>query len=545
MVGSCICGSNKTTKKEQDLYEVTPEGDTVLSTTNGASFITCDDCGLVRQKTSFQNERAFKNYYSNYPPTKKSYKTKIYDHDRDVANKRCTGYKINKKEKYKILDVGSGSGAFVDECRDRGQESYGCEIAEYDCSVSDEFIYKKALQDIHFPTDHFDKVFCHDVLEHVLNPKDFIDHLFRITKQEGFCIIEIPRFFDPAGKHHWKREHLWYFKVEELSKLLKQAGFNLHNICFPIESKVTFYLQKPIQKRVKILVPPGIGDSFWSIIKVESFLKKKGLSLPDICIASPRDKEYEGHKRAFPFLEMFPFIKSSWEVYDCQTPERRKIWLEAYRDQGRTIFTDVPGYDYFISYNGWLRIGKQMEELDVELETKWNTPMFESLEQIRYQKYCEEKFGKFIAFYFVFGGTYEHWTREFSVDRVIQSINIITEETGYIPIFIGAKWDKERDDKLKQVKRGVSNAIDMTGKTTIEQAFGLMKASQLVVGYPSGLTILSSVLGAKTLIIWNDFYNKEFAWNCCPPDTKENNYFIITTKNLTPRILTKKVKEIL
>ncbi|MHA2344724.1 MAG: methyltransferase domain-containing protein [Candidatus Hodarchaeales archaeon] len=542
----CICGNNSFTKYEKQLYKVNNLGETTEAEDSKIKFGSCTKCGIVKQISDVSLEN-YGKYYLDYPPTKDSYKAKSYEHDKEIAKKRCDEYGINKELKQRILDVGSGSGAFVTECREREQEAFGCEISEYAYAPENEFIYYDEFEEINFPTDYFDRVTCHDVLEHSLNPKRFLKELHRTTKQEGTCVIEIPRFFHDAGKHHWKEEHIWFFKVEELSILAKEAGFKLEDIKCPIDSKVVLYLHKPKETRIKILMPPGLGDSYWSVIKTQAFMKKKNLGdVVDAHIVCNKEMHFNGHQRAFPFLQMFPFLNATWETIENKgDPVRRGIWMEAYARQGRTIFENIFGHDYFISYNGHLRFGAEMEKLDPDLKTNWYPPMFVSLEQRRFEKECKEKFGKYMALYFVFGGTYEHWTKEFPVRKVIKSINKIYEETGLTPVFVGAKWDEQKDPLLNEVKKGVGNHIDMTGKTTVEQAFGLMKGSEVVVGYPSGLTVLSAVIGAKTVIIWNYYYNSQFAWNCCPPDTRNKNYFITNTKELTARALTDKVKEAL
>lgn len=539
-MNKCICENENFSEYKKEYYKVSVTGENIKQQGNEVLFGTCLKCGVVRRTNApFSTKREYTRFYKDeYYPVNKKYTAKTYNHDRELAKLRCDDYGIENM--YKILDVGSGSGAFVDECRERGKEAYGCEVSEYHYSVNDKFIYKQLLEDINFPTDHFDMVTCHDVLEHSLDPIKFIKEIFRIIKQGGRCIIDFPRYWVEEGNHHWNTEHLWFFREEQLNKLLKDNGFTLGaEVKYPIKSKVVFYLTKPKQNRVKILMPPGIGDSYWSVIKLQSFLKREKLGLPDVYIACNREKEFSAHTRAFPFLEMFPFLNSTGVTFS--TPPQESLWQEAYKNKGRTIFKDVCGCDYFVSYNGHLRYGETMEQNDPDLECNWFPPMFVSLEQERFRKESLVKYGKYIVFYFVFQGTYKYWTEQFSVDRVIMSIKNILEKTGYVPVFAGAIWDRENDTLLKRVIKSVPAAyIDLTGQTTVEQLFGLIKGSQGVIGYPSGLTIMSAALKQKTLIIWNDYYNKNFAWNSCPPSTKNKTYFITDTKNLTPQDLAAK-----
>lgn len=535
----CICGSVQGKKSKHGFYEVTAEGKTQKAKTKMA-VITCEACGVVRRDVGM-DDVAFKEFYTNYQPTGKEYVGKTYQHDRDVATKRCNAYGFGIGQELKVLDVGSGSGAFVDECRARGLMAFGCEVADYAYAQNRDFIYGDRLEDIHFPTDHFDRVTCHDVLEHVPDLSAFLTEMFRTTKQGGVCIVDFPNFESQEGRHHWKEEHLWYLTTDQLQDVLKKAGFVITDMRNPIPSKITVWCNKPQQVRPTVLLPPGIGDSYWSITKLQAFLKREKLGLPDVHVACNRDMKYNGHKRAFPFLEMFPFLNATGETHNTET--EREIWKEAYAQEGRTIFKDVLGCDYFISYNGHLRIGAQMEELDPDLETDWTPPMFISLEQRRFKQECETKYGKYIVFYFIFQGTYTYWVKQFGIDKLVDFIKQTCREAGATPIFVGAQWDAE-ENTLNKLKREIPNIVDLVGKTNVQQLFGLLRGAELVVGYPSGLSIISTVLGAKTLIIWNKFYNREFAWYACPPETRGTTYFIEDTEGLEVKPLVKMAVEI-
>jgi 2-polyprenyl-3-methyl-5-hydroxy-6-metoxy-1,4-benzoquinol methylase len=530
---NCLCGNIK-----QEKF-ISPNGILIDIYGKGQhtkiKVVKCSGCGIIRQTDlPFTTDEQYHNYYkNNYPPVNSEYQEKTYVHDRQLALLRCDEYGITGRSNKKILDVGSGSGAFVDECRDRGFEAYGCEILKYHCQQKDEFIYRDRLENINFPTDHFDKVTCHDIVEHVLNPIQLLKEVFRALKQEGICVIDFPRFHHNSGKHHWKKtEHIWFFTTEQLKQILKDIGFIIQKIKHPIESKTVFYATKPKQNRPLILFPPGVGDSFWSVVKLQSFLKLKNIGLPDIGIVSPKDKLYDGHKRSFPFLEMFPFLNSVGKVL-CgrRSPKLKKIWQEAYAREGRIIFENLLGADYFISYNGHLSVGKSLEEID-DLECNWHPPMFVSLEQKRYRKECVDKYGKYIALYFPFYGTYKYWANEFSINNYIKVINEVVEQTKCLPIFVGAAWDAAQIE-YKHIKSKIPTCIDLMNKTSAEQVYGLIRGSQGVIGHPSGLTIMSAVLGVKTLILWNDYYNRDFVWNACPPDTRGTTYFAENTKGLT------------
>ena len=548
----CICGNkNKKPYKRDSTVSVSNEG---ILKKKDIKLVSCNGCGIIRQTgTAIKTQKQYNKYYEGYPPTKKIYTKKTYKHDRRVAGIRCESYKIPtaKTEGIEILDVGSGSGAFVDECRSRGLKSFGCELGKYHYEEDGSYIYRKGLLDIHFPTDHFDIVTCHDVVEHVLDPVKFIKEMFRITKQNGRCIIDFPNFFNEKGNHHWKdSEHVWFFTEGQLANLLKNIGFIVDSIKNPLKTRSVFYATRPTQKRVKILVPPGMGDSYWSIVKMQSFLKSEGIDMPDICIAAGKDKKYNGHVRAVPFLQMFPFVNAAGgHIAMKQMENGKKIWNEAYSERGRTVFRDIYDHDYMLSYNGHIRWGVQLEDVDPQYECDWHPPMFVSLDQENFKNNCIKQYGKYFCIYLPLYGHYVKWLEEFSLDNLIKAINKISKENDAIPVLVGAQWDAE-DKKLSAAKGKIKKLVDLTGKTDMQQLFGCLRGSELVFGFPSGLTIMSAAIRCKTLMVWNDFYEigvhgNKFYRYVCPPDTWNKNYFAMNTATMTVNNVAKAANDII
>ena len=532
----CVCGSEKFNAVTKPGYHVTGAGETIELGAAALKLVQCSKCGVIRQQDfPFEDAAAYVEYYAkSYPPINKTYNAKDWEHDKKVAALRFKEYQLSSNSK--VLDVGCGCGAFVMECREHGLEAYGCEIARYHYAKENPYIYYQRFEDINFPTEHFDAVVCHDVLEHSLAPDKLLKEMHRVCKPGGRVIIDVPRFHHVAGKHHWKdTEHLWFFDEVQLQKLLELNGFDVLNVTHPIESKSVFYCTAEWQERPSILVPPGMGDSYWSIVKMEAFLKREKLGIPDVTIVCNRDKKFGGHLRSVDFLRLFPFINCTGNAI-ANHPHFRELWKEAYATPGRTIFNDVLGHDYFISYNGHLRVGEELEDVDSDLACNWFPPMFTSLQQVQYTNFCKEKYGKYIVFYFPGYGTFKHWYNHFSLKELIKAIHLGCSQSGCIPVFSGAKWDAQ-DEALQTLVKKVPNSVDLMGKTSVEQVFGLIQGSQAVVGYPSGLPIMAAVLKTKTLIVWDTYYNSEFFWFCCPPEVRGKTYFIEHTTDLTSTVL--------
>lgn len=541
MVG-CVCGSVDFRKENREGYITDEKGTSVPSNVPVA---ICSHCGVIRQiDLPFSTEKKYEEYYSKkYPPAGKKYSAQDYRSNLINQEKRFVNFDL--KGSKKVLDVGCGSGALIEICRKKGVKAFGCEIVKYHYAPNSFYIYFKRFEDIHFPTDHFDRIVCCDVIEHVLDPGRFLSEMFRVTEQEGICYIELPDFFGEQGEGHWKKiEHIWYFTVDQFEKLLEKVGFEVNNISRKAGAKLIFSVKKPIQKRVSLLLPPGIGDVYWSLIKVESFLKEKGITAPvDAYTAAPREKAYNSHARAFPFLEMFPFLHSTEEVV---FNKRSGVWHEAYLEQKKSVFENVFGCDYFISYNGHLRAGKALDDLDPHLKCNWVMDRFISLEEEDYKKQAMAKYGKYLVLYWVFQGSNKSIFKHFTIEEIAQAINDIVDATGLKPIFIGARWDKD-DEQLAKLISLIPNSTDLLSKTSIAEAFGLIRGSEAVIGIPSGMTIMSAVFKIKTILLWGSFYtsngvHRDFAKNVFPPAIWKKTYFAeyadkITAEGFAARVI--------
>ena len=511
LIKKCVCGNNA--------FEHVGER-------NGALIKECKACG-VRHQDLLMTEEELDEYYGT------DYHAKHYRHgllhDCEVAQKRLDN-EYGDKFQTPALDVGSGNGAFVAVAQHRhGSEVYGVEVADNVMNenmtqqqIKEESIYKGRMQDIHFPTDEFATIVCNDVMEHLVDPMALLKEMFRCLQQNGVLFVGIPDFFSPHGKHHWKQiEHLWFFTVDDFVSLLEEVGFEILNVYNPIPGKVSFTCVKPVQSRVKILVPPGIGDSYWSFVKMQAFLKHNNIALPDVYVSDPDKKQ-----RSLPFARMLPFINGAGYVkHNTKLPE----FQEAYMQDKRSVFHNVVGNNYFIAFNGVMRYGKSLEEVHPEYETNWELPMFVSKAQQRFTEDFIVEHGEYIVVYFVPHGMYKQWLREFSAGKIIETLKGLQKATGKKLVLIGATWDRGTD--LHRAMCSKLEIIDMTGQTSMDEFFGLARAADGIVGFPCGTTIVPTMLGTPTVLLWNNYFNDNFWKYSCPPNSP---YRYLDTANLKP-----------
>lgn len=140
-----------------------------------------------------------------------------------------------KKEKLKLLDIGCGTGEFLNGCTKKGWETVGVEPS-IDAATKAQTNYGLNVQDESFlekTRDTFDVITLWHVLEHVHDLNDRIKQVSRLLKSTGVVIIAVPNhtsFDSTSFKEHWAAwdvpRHLYHFSPETIKLLMKNHGFH-------------------------------------------------------------------------------------------------------------------------------------------------------------------------------------------------------------------------------------------------------------------------------------------------------------------------------
>lgn len=267
----------------------------------------------------------------------------------------------------------------------------------------------------------------------------------------------------------------------------------------------------------KILVLPGMGDIYWVLTKLQSFLDQEGIETPLLYTW-----ELQPHKkdRSKDYIKRVPFVEygGSW-VHDQNIPEFKEIYF------GTTwLIRHFKEFDYLFSVNGVLRNGFSLEShgLD-EYDTDWYFPLNPSAEEDEYRiKYAQ--MGNYVVAYFNNTEMYVNWTKCLPDHEIFKMLEKIHNETGNKVVLTGSSWDRKFASHLKTMD--VNNfIINMTGDTSIDQLFALMQEANGMIGWCGGNTIMSTYFKKPTVIIWSKYFSKEgFYKYSVPPDSHGSWY---------------------
>jgi SAM-dependent methyltransferase len=150
---------------------------------------------------------------------------------------------INYIPNGKVLDVGCGNGELLDRFAQLGWETYGTEICRESAIVAEEGGHKIAhgtLTEIQYPQDTFDAITLWDTLEHIHNPRETLEEIWRICRPGGSVYIYVPNFGSLYGRilrDRWfmftAPIHYFHYTEQTLVSLLNGCGFELARLHKP------------------------------------------------------------------------------------------------------------------------------------------------------------------------------------------------------------------------------------------------------------------------------------------------------------------------
>lgn len=161
--------------------------------------------------------------------------------------KKLVGFQTGTKEPSfprpgKMLDLGCGTGWFLQEKRKAGWEVQGVEISTQAASVGKEHglpIFAGTIAEAQLPDSTFDYVRANHSFEHICRPHATLEHVYRVLKPGGKVLIGVPNL-DGLNARLF-REYWWYlgapvhpysYSVRTLAAMLKKHRFEIEKVNF-------------------------------------------------------------------------------------------------------------------------------------------------------------------------------------------------------------------------------------------------------------------------------------------------------------------------
>lgn len=149
-----------------------------------------------------------------------------------------------------LLDVGCGTGTFLQLARKRGWRVTGTEFSAYACRTAETLglrVFNGEVWNAGVSSDSVDVVTCWHVIEHVSDPRRVAQEIYRVLRPGGWLLLATPNVNDylfqiayriargrrPRLYESQERElHLFHFSAGSLASLLASVGFRSIQIGF-------------------------------------------------------------------------------------------------------------------------------------------------------------------------------------------------------------------------------------------------------------------------------------------------------------------------
>lgn len=221
-----------------------------VSKTSALDIDTEEDFDIIEALLEKKSRKG--SYYVKRKPGLKNYHGREIDPDGNERNLDDLDHKldfykeeiefINQLPGGKLLDLGSGYGSVLWHINSRF-DKYGLDVDQglkkYILRYTDN-VHIGELRDSTYPKDFFDVIFCGHVIEHVVNPEEFISNVRKILRPHGNLVISTPNFNSPLVKRFKEKfrllndpTHISLFTDRSLENFLKDHGFNVDKMLYP------------------------------------------------------------------------------------------------------------------------------------------------------------------------------------------------------------------------------------------------------------------------------------------------------------------------
>ena len=271
MKDSCpICNSNE--KKEIGL----PKTNIISKRFADKEFkiVQCNTCQLyyVSPKIEFNNSQWSELYNSEYFSDQSNWLVKRRKIELAERFDKAKSLILNKNQKLKYLDVGAGEGKGLLEASKRGWEATGIDIVDNrleEAKLPDIKFIKSNLLESDLPENYFDFIYVDSVVEHVLNPSEYLSKIKKLLRVGGVIYVGVPNedclfnsvrkfVFSLTGKKNESE------KLKPFDTPYHVIGFNSHSLQYFFNKVGVIVLkQRNFGRKFDFLSYSPKSKSFW------------------------------------------------------------------------------------------------------------------------------------------------------------------------------------------------------------------------------------------------------------------------------------------
>ena len=134
---------------------------------------------------------------------------------------------LRRLVKGRMMDIGCGDGEFMSKIN----QSIGVDINPFciqHIKAKGMEAYHYERYPLHFEEESFETLFCDNVIEHIDDPSNLIEEMYRLLQKNGRLIIGVPTY---KGFHR-QADHKVFYDESKLETTFNKFGFKKQKIFY-------------------------------------------------------------------------------------------------------------------------------------------------------------------------------------------------------------------------------------------------------------------------------------------------------------------------
>ena len=218
-------------------------------TKRGFSIMQCQRCGMVYTNPRLTSQKIGELYDANYFQghgfdTSVDYVAEVTEHGKGGDNYTLNDWDLDtiasmlpkRPGAQRLLEIGCGTGVFLDKARQHGFDCEGLELSTYAAEFVRSMgipVQTKSIEDANFAENTWDAIVMREVIEHLPHPLESLKTVRTWLKPGGVLFMATGNYDCPERKlrgadwfYFMPEGHLYYFSTRTMREYLKRAGFS-------------------------------------------------------------------------------------------------------------------------------------------------------------------------------------------------------------------------------------------------------------------------------------------------------------------------------
>ena len=212
--------------------------DTLVFAKDGFRHVKCDHCDFIYVNPTANDEFRDKFFSKKYESWTEV--LLVSEQERVDRLKFIYGLDLvenNITQKKKIVDIGAGSGLFLETAREKDWDVSGVEFnqkAVESIRSKNIEVFDQPLEDGIYKENSVQVVTLWEVLEHINHPNIFLKQVWNILEESGILLICVPninalvtRLLHEKARTFGGSSHVNFFSIKTLSQIVEKVGFKV------------------------------------------------------------------------------------------------------------------------------------------------------------------------------------------------------------------------------------------------------------------------------------------------------------------------------